>query len=148
MRAAMKREAHRIANRSRGLGDLPEDLARERLTEPPILNDRRIAHPADEDIDRQIRHGQLMNNYLAIVGTANVLLFPYNPERAYLLIVNSGANTVFLGFSRDADVNTGLPIAGSGGFYEPILGCVSAVSAISTAGPNNLIVVEGFYLDI
>lgn len=60
-----------------------------------------------------------------------------NPERKYLLMVNTTITTVYLGFDNNIDTATpqGIPLASSGGSYEPLKtpkGEVWAVAAADT----------------
>ena len=89
-------------------------------------------------------HGQILTNFRAIVGVADVVVLPFNPMRAYLFMVNTGALEIRVSFDRGADAVSGIPIP-SGGFFEPILGTVSSVHAVSTAAAQSLVISEGFY---
>ena len=89
-------------------------------------------------------HGQKLTNFRAGVGVNDVVVLPFNPTRAYLFMVNTGALQVNVSFDRGADTVSGIPIP-AGGFFEPILGTVSSVHAISTAVGQSLVITEGFY---
>lgn len=118
----------------------------------------RPAHPLDGDRSAAARRRAVLNNILSKIGMrgqtfanfrADVtiqdeLVLPYNPMRNYLIIVNTGPNTIFVAFERAADSATGVPIV-SGGSYEPILGTVSSVHLISAITNQQAVVVEGFY---
>jgi len=118
----------------------------------------RAAHPLDHDRSAKARRvawqtallakigmrGQTFTNFRADVTTIDELILPYNPMRNYLLIVNTGVNTIFVAFERAADSATGVPIV-SGGSYEPILGTVSSVHLISAIVAQQAVMVEGFY---
>ena len=88
--------------------------------------------------------GQTFANFRADVGITSNLILPYNPMRNYLIIVNTGANTIFAAFARSADSATGVPIV-SGGNYEPILGTVSSMHLVSAVAGQQAVIVEGFY---
>jgi len=88
--------------------------------------------------------GQTFANFRADVGITDELILPYNPMRNYVIVVNTGANTIFVAFERAADSGTGVPIV-SGGSFEPILGTVSSVHLISAVAGQQAVIVEGFY---
>jgi hypothetical protein len=87
---------------------------------------------------------QTFNNFLFQATPVSQLVVPYNRLRTYLMLQNNGAAAVRVGFGREADLNSGFAMAAGGGFYEPILGTVSSIHAISAAGTNNVVVIEGF----
>lgn len=89
-------------------------------------------------------HGQKLTNFRAAVGVADVVILPFNPTRAYLFMVNTGPLQINIAFDRGSDLVSGIPIP-AGGFFEPILGTVSSVHAISTAVGQSLVIAEGFY---
>ena len=138
---------------------LPSDLTVVDMTKRGFtLGDVRDAHPYDErrDIGAGTRgilerilgrigiHSQVLTNFRADVGVIEETIIPYNPMRAYLFMVNTGAAEVRIAFDRAADTNTGVPIA-SGGFFEPILGTVSSMHAVAAVANQELVIVEGFY---
>ena len=102
------------------------------------------AAPGAPGYGGQASYLQNFNNFLFQAEVVSALIIPYNATRTYLMLQNKGASSVFLGFGREADVDSGFEIAGGGGFYEPILGTVSSVHGISAAGIQNVVVVEGF----
>jgi len=118
----------------------------------------RAAHPLDGDrgsaaarramvqriLSKIGMRGQTFANFRADVEIQDELILPYNPMRNYVIIVNTGANTIFVAFERAADSATGVPIV-SGGSYEPILGTVSSVHLISAVAGQQAVIVEGFY---
>lgn len=88
-------------------------------------------------------HGQQFSNFRIDVTVADAIVFPYNPMRAYVIIVNTGPATMFAAFGRAANAATGVPIVANGN-YEPILGFVNSLHVNSTVA-GSAIVVEGFY---
>lgn len=134
------------------LGDLPPELGAERLGLPPIS--ARIM-PGDQSVTGQDNraprnpigyHGQRMMNYRHLAQTTTQRIFPANPYRCYLLIVNKGTQEVRIGIGRSASLTDGLPLDAAGGFWEPILGTVDSVHSITTVADQELIIVEGMYV--
>lgn len=139
-----------------GLGELPPEHARDRLSLPPIHNaPHRVAQPGDGKEPNWLKglynklgfHGQKMINYRFLVQTESSVVFPFNADRAYILLVNNGTAEVRIGVGRSATLFDGIPLPASGGFWEPILGTVDSVHAVSTAVDQELIIVEGFYFN-
>lgn len=118
----------------------------------------RAAHPLDADRSARARRlawqqallakigmrGQVFANFRADVDIQDELVLPYNAARNYLIVVNTGPNTIFAAFERAADSATAVPIV-SGGSYEPILGTVSSLHLISAITAQQAVIVEGFY---
>ncbi len=78
--------------------------------------------------------------------TGETVLLPASRQRAYVLIVNIGANDVWLGFDRVASSADGLPLRTPDGFHELIHGTASEVRAFVAAGnTGTVIVVEGLH---
>lgn len=125
------------------------------LTEDPFV--RRRPHPMDDKkgaaatsknllaliLGKLGLHGQQFMNFRVDVTVADAIVFPYNPMRAYVIIVNTGPATMFAAFGRAANAATGVPIVANGN-YEPILGFVNSLHVNSTVA-GSAIVVEGFY---
>lgn len=143
--------------------DLPEDQTYQPDTPGMsighVLDSSRLrarpAHPADNKTDPVSRffamlkriygkHPQTFTNFATVVPAVSTQIVPYNPQRAYLIIVNTGTVTMFVGFDRDADAFNGVPIV-AGGNYEPILGTISSVSLLSSSGSQRAVLIEGFY---
>lgn len=124
------------------------------LTEDPLA---RVAHPMDgrqgvaatsknllaRILGKLGLHGQQFSNFRADVAVRDAVVFPYNPLRAYVIIVNTGPATMFAAFGRAANAATGVPIV-AGGNYEPILGFVNSLHVSSTVA-GSAVIVEGFY---
>ena len=120
-----------------------------------FLESRKV-HPQDgkprnevRDVLRRIlsrlgMHNQILTNFRAVIGVADIIVLPFNPTRAYVFMTNTGAFEIRVAFDRGADGVSGVPIP-AGGFFEPILGTVSSVHAISTVAAQSLVIVEGFY---
>ncbi len=89
-------------------------------------------------------HSQQFSNFRIDVTVADEIVFPYNPLRAYVIIVNTGPATIFAAFGRAANSATGVPIV-VGGNYEPILGFVNSLHVNSTVD-GSAVIVEGFYI--
>lgn len=146
---------------------LPDDITAQ-LKEPGFsighvtTEDPRIRHPLDgrTNAGAKLRagmagmldliltkvgqRGQIFTNFRAAVGVADQLVLPYNPARNYLIVVNTGAQTIFAAFERAANAATAVPIV-AGGNYEPILGTVSSLHLVSTVALQSAVIVEGFY---
>ena len=125
------------------------------LTEDPLA--RRRPHPMDDQqgaaatsknllariLGKLGLHGQQFSNFRADVAVRDSVVFPYNPLRAYVIVVNTGPATIFAAFGRAANAATGVPIV-AGGNYEPILGFVNSLHVSSTVA-GSAVIVEGFY---
>lgn len=73
---------------------------------------------------------------LAITSTQREVL-PENPRRAYALLVNDGADDIYLGMGMPAIQHRGIRVNNGGGSYEINLtnlwhGSINAVSAATT----------------
>jgi len=86
---------------------------------------------------------QSLHSFLIMVPTTSQLLLPYNANRIYLMLQNKGTASIFAAFGHTAS-SADFEIATGPGFYEPILGTVSSVHAVSAAGSQPLTVIEGF----
>ena len=125
------------------------------LTEDPLA--RRRPHPMDKKKGLAVTsknllarilgklglHGQQFSNFRIDVTVRDAIVFPYNPLRAYVIVVNTGPATMFAAFGRAANAATGIPIV-AGGNYEPILGFVNSLHVNSTV-VGSAVIVEGFY---
>jgi len=125
------------------------------LTEDPLA--RRRPHPMDGAqgfaatsknllamiLGKLGLHGQQFSNFRVSVAIRDQVVFPYNPLRAYVIVVNTGPATMFAAFGRAANAATGVPIV-VGGNYEPILGFVNSLHVSSTVA-GSAVIVEGFY---
>lgn len=80
----------------------------------------------------------------ATVGTSSATAVPANPNRKGLVLINTSANTISLGFDGNAAVlNSGITL-GASWVYEmdPYLGSTGAVTAIASVGGSNLAIQE------
>lgn len=138
-----------------GLGDLPEDLYRERATRPPILTPR--GNPTDDPFNQMpaIPVPDSVRLYNPQAHTTTTFTVPANQaiqiyattrERPYSFIVNAGANPASLAYGRaPVGLTDGIPLAAAGvGFHELIYGTISTAWIFSTAG-TVIVVVEGRY---
>lgn len=155
-------EGHQLA----GMGDLPDDLLMERRVRPPLLAPRGLPPGADPTMGVAIGT-RPQNKFKTILtpwtfnGSAAGVqqrIVTANPNRAYLLIQNRGAASVFVGFGSapsfdGADCPDGLEIF-AGGAYELIGGNPSGGAFVPpediwmtiAAAANQIgIVTEGFY---
>ncbi len=83
-----------------------------------------------------------LDSTINIVAAApSVQVLPQRVNRQYLMIVNTGANSMRVAFGKPAGANTGilLPV---NGFYEPSRPISSSVNLFSTAG-TEAVTVEG-----
>jgi hypothetical protein len=139
-----------------GLGELPEDLYKERELRPPILTPRgnpsdnpfnQMPPPAQQPTPSRTFNPQSISTYrVNVPANTPTPIFAATRERSYALVVNGGANPAVIAYSRaPADANDGIPLAALGvGFHELVFGCTSTMTAFSTAG-TFLIVTEGRY---
>lgn len=144
------RRRQRVQGRQGHLGDLPDALTAERIGMPPIsariMPGARSGGTGRAPLDPIGYHGQRMMNYRHLAQTETQRIFPTNPYRCYLLIVNRGTQEVRIGVGRSASLTDGLPLDAAGGFWEPILGTVDSVHSITTVADQELIIIEGFYV--
>lgn len=141
-----------------GLGELPEDLYRERMLRPPILSPRSrgIGLPSDNPLDvplgpappppaTRTYNPQALSTYIVNVpaGVATPV-YAATRERSYSLVVNGGANAAVITYNRaPSGAADGIPLASGGaGFHELVSGTVSTCTAFSAAG-TFLVVTEG-----
>lgn len=83
-----------------------------------------------------------MVSYGFSIGDSDINILPVNPNRAYFIIQNNGADDVFISFSSKANINS-LKII-PGGNYEPAVTPTSAIHCVSATGTvNTVAVVEG-----
>lgn len=139
-----------------GLGDLPEDLLKERKIRPPILTPRGYGTdnpfqqmpPTLQVPANRIFSPQSLNTFplLAIPAGIAIQVYAATRERSYSIIINAGANDCVISYNRQPISGTdGIPLAAAGvGFHELIYGTTSTVWAFSTAG-TSLSLSEGRY---
>ena len=141
-----------------GLGDLPEDLFRERQLRPPILSprgkpgmlpsDNPMSVPLGPDppppATRQYNPQALSTYIVDVPAGVPVPVFAQTRERSYSLIVNGGANDAVITYGRaPSGAADGIPLASGGdGFHELINGTVSTCTAFAAAA-TFLVVTEG-----
>lgn len=93
----------------------------------------------------QVTQRRTQSNYRATF-TGETVLLPSSRQRSYLLVINIGANDVWLAFDKIADSADGIPLRTPDGFLELEQGTASEVRAfVAGAGTGALIVVEGLY---
>ncbi len=78
------------------------------------------------------------------LSTSTAKILAANPGRIYALLVNNGANAIYLGMGKPAEAGRGIPLLIAGSNYEinltnPFLGEIHAISA---AGNPDLLVQE------
>jgi len=75
-------------------------------------------------------------SYPFLAQVAPIIIVPEQPERFYLIIINnSAANRIFVGFGYDANAINGVILEVNLGFYEPWIIPTNAIH-ISAAGAN------------
>lgn len=139
-----------------GLGELTEDLLKERISRPPILSPRGRPGIGDSPFDVPLApkapppatrayNPQAMATYSVVIpaGVATQL-YGSSRERSYSIIVNTGANDAALAYGRPSGADTDGILLSSGGvgFHELINGTVSEAWVFSSAG-TTIIVTEG-----
>lgn len=88
---------------------------------------------------------QTLSNYRATF-TGETVILPSSRQRAYILIINVGANDVWLAFDKIADSADGVPLRTPDGFLELTHGTASEIRAFVAAGnTGTLIVTEGLH---
>ena len=141
-----------------GLGELPEDLYRERMLRPPILSPRTKGIPSDNPLSiplgpdppppaTRAYNPQALSTYIvAVPAGVPVPVYAATRERSYSLIVNGGANACVITYNRaPASATDGIPLASGGaGFHELVNGTVSTCTAFA-ATATFLVVTEGRY---
>lgn len=141
-----------------GMGELPEDLMKERALRPPILSPRGKPGvlPSDDPLSvplgpappppaMRAYNPQALSTYIVDVPAgAPVPVFAQTRERSYSLVVNGGAGDAVIAYGRAPSSDTdGIPLAAAGvGFHELVNGTVSTCTAFSTAD-TFLVVTEG-----
>ena len=66
-----------------------------------------------EGISEGMRHPDTVS-----VGTSTTEIVPRRPSRNYLLIINDGTTTMYLGIGEDAVLNEGIRLNANGGSYQ------------------------------
>lgn len=115
----------------RGLRRLPAQLGRGGPGGQPALDPGAPNQP-----------GINFYNRLLVAGRTPQQALPANPARAYLLIQNRGANSVYIVFGARASVGSGLEIKPDG-VYEPLLAPASSINVKTASGTANVVFVEG-----
>jgi hypothetical protein len=144
-----------------GLGELPEDLLRERAIRPPILSPRGMPGglaPSDDPLSvplgpatpppaQRAFNPQALSTYVVNVpANTPTPVFAQTRERSYSLIVNAGANDAVIAYGRaPSGAADGIPLANGGaGFHELVNGTTSTCTAFAAVA-TFLIVTEGRY---
>lgn len=139
-----------------GLGELPEDLYKERMLRPPILSPRSRGLPSDNPLSvplgpatpppaTRAYNPQALSTYIVDVpANTPTPVFAATRERSYSLIVNGGGNDAVIAYGRaPSGAADGIPLAASGvGFHELVNGTVSTCTAYA-ATATFLVVTEG-----
>lgn len=123
-------------NRRRGFADLPPDIL-----------------PPDPDHDPSRSLPDTPARALPVARRANMFslpttaelasneILPANPRRAYLIIQNRSAASVYVNFGQSASAAYLEIIAG--GSYEPLVAPVNSVHVVGAAGGQSIVVIEG-----
>jgi len=139
-----------------GMGELPEDLMKEREVRPPILTPRgnpsdnpfnQMPVPAQQPAPMRSYNPQSMTTYrVDVPALTPTPIFAATRERSYSLVVNGGANDAVIAYGRaPANATDGIPLAAGGvGFHELISGTTSTMTAFATLA-TFLIITEGRY---
>ncbi len=98
---------------------------------------------SEEWLDSDVRE----NPAVAALGAASAVWLKNNPRRIQVLLVNIGANTIYVGLAGGVSATTGIPVAGNGGNLQML-----AVEdgelvrrewwGVCPAGPNGIYVIE------
>lgn len=69
------------------------------------------------------------------------LYLPFNDKRTYLLVQNNSGSTMYMDFTGiNGSFSTGLHLAANGGYYEPF---VAPINAVSISGSGSGFAIEG-----
>jgi hypothetical protein len=142
-----------------GLGELPEDMMKERRLRPPIFSPRGtpgglapsddplsvpLGPPVQPPASRAYNPQSLSTYTVNVPAGVSTPVWASTRERSYALVINSGANPAVVTYGRGSSGATdGIPLAAAGvGFHELVFGTTSTMFVFSALG-TFLTVTEG-----
>jgi hypothetical protein len=129
------------SNKTRGVGEIPQNLRPEHI--------ERASRPKDPNIMRP-RNIALRGKFSStVVNATDAAKTPLsaNDKRVYLIVQNNGTNDVFINFGNKATVGNIKIIAG--GNYEPVVAPVDSISLVCAAGlTSQCAVVEAVEVEV
>ena len=135
-----------MARYNKGLGDLPKDRNSGPYEE--VVGYGGPSGPAgvlgSQGSKSNYVNNVAMNNRNYAITDVSSRILPANRKRKYLIMVNTGGNTVYVSFTNVNNVENSVPIL-PGGNYEPWIIPFSEVNALCEPGlVSSLVVAEGF----
>lgn len=93
-------------------------------------------------IDSALVMGTFSTSSQQLIATASTVVLATSTGRQYAVLVNDGANPIYLGFGKAAVVGQGIRLNATGGSYEINYEnlYVGAINAIASGGSSNLTV--------
>ncbi|RPH75964.1 hypothetical protein EHM76_00350 [bacterium] len=134
-----------------GLGELPEDMMKERRLRPVIFSPRGtpgglapsddplsvpLGPPVQPPATRSYNPQTLSTYTVDVPAGVPTPIFASTRERSYSIIINGGPNPAVITYGREpSGAADGIPLAAAGvGFHELLDGTTGTVSAFSAAG--------------
>ena len=121
-------------NRNR-LGELPEDLRR-------TPKEKGYSEGATNNSGNYSNVDELTRTQPLFIGLEPQVVLPYNPHRKYLLVQNNSTGDMWLAFSIEAGIGTGIRLL-PGTVYEPQRYVpLSTVSIVGATGSQSGTLIE------
>jgi len=141
--------------RRHGLGDVSAEQRDEQTFPGVVGRDSPNARSRENERNRILTRKVprfvnkiVQNNRSYIINGTSRRVLPANKNRRYLLIVNTGADTIFVSFGSASTTVSSIPVLG-GGNYEPWVVANSEVHIRTLGGLDSVAVVsESFESDM